>query len=186
MQKPQATPAKPTRANVMLAGSRRAPGTDAAPTDPAVTNRVPADPSLTNMEPDYGKARHGVAASRPPTLKDWQAVMYRFRDVLRQIRNSGPVRSDPKAQRIIARMATVHMVGIQVNMKEVNAQMDLLALRVGELLAARHDDPAMTNRLQAQSSARVSVRANLRFNTGNQNVPADDADARPRRMLLRL
>jgi hypothetical protein len=118
--------------------------------------------------------RTAVLPSRRPALSDWQPVMRQFGDALRGICQSELVQSDEKAQRVIVRM-------IGVDMKEMNAQLDLLAMRIGELLAARHNDPSIIDRLQARWGARINLRAESR----NQNLSVD-AGVRPRRMLLRL
>lgn len=116
--------------------------------------------------------------SSSPTLHDWKVVMRQFSANLRRICDSELVRSDEKAQRIIARM-----VGPKVSMKEIDAQMDLLTLRVGELLAQKTGDDTQLSHLLARGSQRRSL---ARFSEGGHQALADETAGRPGRTFLRL
>jgi hypothetical protein len=136
---------------------------------------------------------HAVRASRMRTMdtasadfpadgpssaeaRQWRNVLTQFRDQLQQICESDLVCSDQEAQRII-----IGMVRCQ-NMTEVDAQMDRLVIRIGELLAIRSGDPSELTRLVTQ--ARERGRAALTRH-GKQHKFNDDAD-RPIRTVVKL
>jgi hypothetical protein len=95
-------------------------------------------------------ASAGFPADGPLSAEgqDWRNVVTQFRDQLQQICESELVCSDKQAQRIIIGM--VHCR----NMTEVDAQMDRLVIRAGELLAAKTGDPSELSRLATHSRER--------------------------------
>lgn len=96
------------------------------------------------------KPRLDVTRPAVPSQRDWEAVMRQLRNVLQQICENELVSSDERCQQIIGDM-------IGADMPHIDAQMRLLALRVGELLAAKTGDETMMARLAAQPPARQSV-----------------------------
>lgn len=110
--------------------------------------------------------------------QDWQGVITQFCNLLRQICESELVCADLEAQRIIIGM--VHCA----NMTEVDAIMDRLAIRIGELLAARTGDPSELARLVTQ--ARERGRAALARNSRHHGLTIAHEAGPAARMRVRL
>jgi hypothetical protein len=108
--------------------------------------------------------------------QQWRNVLKQFRDQLQQICDSDLVCSDKEAQRIIIGM--VHCR----NMTDVDAQMDRLVIRIGELLVAKTGDASELTRLVTQ--ARERGRAALARH-GKQHKFSDDA-GRSLRTVVKL
>jgi hypothetical protein len=142
-----------------------------------------------------GFVDHAVRASRMRTMdnaradfpadglldavsEDWRNVIMQFRDQLQQICESELVCSDKEAQRIIIGM--VHCR----DMTEVDAQMDRLVIRIGELLAAKTGDPSELTRLVTQ--ARERGRAALTRNSKQHKFSTDDNGGSCARTVVKL
>ena len=97
-----------------------------------------------------------------------------FRDGLRKIWESELVRSDEKAQRIILRM-------VGASMSEIGSQIDLLTLRIGELLATKSGNPTMINRVLTHVSARGKA---LNTSSGRQHALSENAIGERTRLRL--
>jgi hypothetical protein len=110
--------------------------------------------------------------------RKWHDILTQFRDRLQEIAESKIVRADTEAQRIIIGM--VHCR----NMVEVDAQMDRLAMRVGELLAAKTGDATELTRLI--SPTRANGRAALARHSKQHNFEPDDENGRPIRWVTKL
>lgn len=110
--------------------------------------------------------------------QDWQGVITQFRNLLRQICESELICADLEAQRII--IGTVDCA----NMTEVDAIMDRLAIRIGELLAARTGDPSELARLVTQ--ARERGRAALARNSRHHGLTIAHEAGPAARMRVRL
>jgi hypothetical protein len=95
-------------------------------------------------------ASAGFPADGPSSAESqqWRSVLTQFRDQLQQICESDLVSSDEEARRII-----IGMVHCQ-DMTEVDAQMDRLVIRIGELVAERTGDPSELTRLVTQARER--------------------------------
>ena len=110
--------------------------------------------------------------------RDWHGVLRRLRDALHEILRTEFVRSDREAQRILFEMISCR------DLAQVDAQMDLLAARVGRLLAEKTGDASAERRLQLLSGARG--RASLRT-VPNQHVAlSEETASRAARTFLRL
>jgi len=105
----------------------------------------------------------------------WRTVLTHFRNYLQQICASELVGSDQEAQRIILGMLHCR------TMTEVDAQMDRLIIRCGELLAARTGDRTDLARLFGR--ARERGRAAFASSGKRHNFVA--ADEAPRRKFIR-
>ena len=92
----------------------------------------------------------GFPDDGPPSAESqqWRNVLTQFRDQLQQICESDLVCSDKEAQHII-----IGMIHCQ-SMMEVDAQMDRLVIRIGELVAERTGDPSELTRLVTQARER--------------------------------
>jgi hypothetical protein len=122
----------------------------------------------------------GFPPNQPLTAegRDWRNVLAQFRDQLQQICESRLVCSDKEAQRII-----IGMVHCQ-NMTEVDAQMDRLMIRIGELLVAKTGDASELTRLVSQSRERG--RAALARHSKQHKFGADDEAGRLIRTVVKL
>jgi hypothetical protein len=142
-----------------------------------------------------GFDEHAVKASRIRTMdaasagfpaegplsaesRDWRDVLTQFRDQLQQICESELVSADKEAQHLIIGM--VHCG----NMMDVDAQMDRLVIRIGELLAAKTGDASELTRLVTQ--ARERGRAALTRHSKQHKFSADDQTGRSARMVVKL
>jgi hypothetical protein len=105
----------------------------------------------------------------------WRTVLTHFRNYLQKICESELVDADQEAQRIIVGM--LHCC----TMTEVDAQMDRLIVRCGELLAARTGDSTDLARLFGR--ARERGRAAFASSGKRHNFAA--ADEVPRRTFIR-
>jgi hypothetical protein len=105
----------------------------------------------------------------------WRTVLTHFRNYLQKICESELVGTDQEAQRIIVGM--VHCR----TMTDVDAQMDRLIVRCGELLAARTGDSTELARLL--SRAREGGRAAFASSGKRHNFAAEDEA--PRRKFIR-
>jgi hypothetical protein len=125
-------------------------------------------------------ARAESAASGPRSSDEqaWLEVVRQFRDQLQQICKSELVCSDQEAQRIIVGMVQCR------NMTEVDACMDRLMIRIGELLAAKTGDPSELTRLVTQ--ARERGRAALARHSKRHTFSADDEAGRSTRTVVKL
>jgi predicted protein tyrosine phosphatase len=127
---------------------------------------------------DAAGAEFPAEAPLSAESRDWRDVIRQFRDQLQQICESELVCSDKEAQRII-----IGMVHCQ-NMMEVDAMMDRLVIRIGELVAARTGDPSEMTRLVTQ--ARERGRAALARHSKQHKFSADDETARFTRTVVKL
>jgi hypothetical protein len=125
-------------------------------------------------------ASAGLPAEGPLSAEsqDWRDVLRQFRDQLQQICESELVCSDKEAQRIIVGM--VHCG----NMMDVDARMDRLMIRIGELLAAKTGDASELTRLVTQ--ARERGRAALTRHSKQHKFGADDQAGPSARMVVKL
>lgn len=135
------------------------------------------------MPPEDGMKRNGRPPASPPgdaaTVRvrahDWEPVLREFSNLLREILRTDLVQADRKAQDII-----YGMVGCK-DMAEIDAQMDVLVLRVNELLAARSGDANAVPEIKTGLRGRASLRT-----ISSQHTIADEPDSRPGRTFLRL
>jgi hypothetical protein len=123
----------------------------------------------------------GIARARLPAdgpfsaqRQNWHNVLTQFRDQLQQICASELVCADKEAQRIIVGM--VHCR----TMMDVDAQMDRLLIRCGELLVAKTGDKTEFARLVGR--ARERGRTAFANNGKRHNFRADDEA--PRRKFI--
>ena len=123
-----------------------------------------------------GIASAGLPADMPFSAQrqNWYNVLTQFRDQLQQICESELVGADKEAQRIIVGM--VHCR----TMTDVDAQMDRLLIRCGELLAAKTGDETEFARLVNRTRERG--RAAFANNGKRHNFRADDEA--PRRKFI--
>ena len=135
-------------------------------------------PPEDGMTKDGGSraSRQSDAATLRPRTHDWEPVLREFSVLLREILKIELVRSDERAQRIIFDMIYCK------DMAEIDAQMDVLVVRVNELMAAKagdaHAAPVITTGLRG--------RASLRTISSPHTAVADEPDTRPGRTFLRL
>jgi hypothetical protein len=108
----------------------------------------------------------------------WRDILTQFCYTLQQICESEIVCSDKQAQRIILDM--VHCK----NMAEVNAQVDRLMMRVGELLVAKTGDKTELTRLV--SRARERGRAALTRSSKHHAFSNEGEAAGPSRVLIKF
>jgi len=141
-----------------------------------------ARPTLTPVSTDAQQS--ATAQPSTPTPKSWalsaesqrwHTVLTHLRNYLQHICESELVASDEEAQRII-----INMVHCR-SMIEVNAQMDRLVVRIGEILAARTGDKTELDRLVNLMRARG--RAAFASNAKRHNFVA--GDEAPRRTFIR-
>ena len=107
--------------------------------------------------------------------QQWYSVLTHLRNYIQQICKSELVASDEEAQRIIISM--VHCR----DMTEVDAQMDRLLVRIGEVLAARTGDKTEFDRLVNLTRARG--RTVFASHAKRHNFAA--GDEAPRRKFIR-
>jgi hypothetical protein len=105
----------------------------------------------------------------------WRTVLTHFRNYLQKICESELVGADQEAQRIIVDVVRCR------TMTDVDAQMDRLIVRCGELLAARTGDSTELARLL--SRAREGGRAAFASSGKRHNFAAEDEA--PRRTFIR-
>jgi hypothetical protein len=117
----------------------------------------------------------GPLSAETSNLRD---ILNQFRIHLQQIYQSEIVRSDKQAQQIILNMLYCR------NMAEVNAQVDLLTIRVGQLLAAKTGNKAELNRLITQ--ARERGRAALTRNSKYHNFRDESETEQSARVLIKF
>ncbi|PDT90838.1 hypothetical protein CO669_07635 [Bradyrhizobium sp. Y36] len=107
---------------------------------------------------------NGQPSSRE--TREWTRVLGELRALLDQICTAPLIASDGEARRIILAMP------LCADMTEVDALMDRLLIRVGELLSAT-GDPSQLTRLVRKS--REHGRAALRRNSQQHGIGAQDA-----------
>jgi hypothetical protein len=123
-----------------------------------------------------GIASAGSLADGPLSAegRNWRNVLKQFRDHLQQICQSEPVTADKQAQRIIVGMARCR------TMTEVDAQMDRLIIRCGELLAAKTGDKTEFTRLLN----RTRERGRAAFANSGKRHNFRAGDEAPRRKFI--
>jgi len=110
--------------------------------------------------------------------RDWHGVLRRLAGALHEILRTDLVRSDREAQRIVFEM--IHCR----DLAQVDAQMDLLAMRVGRLLAEKTGDASAETRMRLLSGARGQ--ASLRTTPNQHAALAEQTATRAARTFLRL
>lgn len=125
-----------------------------------------------------GTAKRGLARREAPSEQDWLTVVRQFRDLIQQICETPLVRGDATAQRIIYDM--LHAP----NPEFVDTQMDRLAERVAELLAAKSGSAAQTNLASVKSAGQGRASLMTAFNP--HAGLAEESARRPARTFLKL
>jgi hypothetical protein len=110
--------------------------------------------------------------------RDWHGVLRQLAGALQEILRTDLVRSDREAQRIIFEMIYCR------DLAQVDAQMDLLALRVGRLLAEKTGDASAATRMQLLTGARGQ--ASLRMTPTRHAALSEQTATRAARTFLRL
>jgi DNA polymerase III delta prime subunit len=116
------------------------------------------------------KAGLGLPSTAPLSaeVEKRRDVLTRFRNYLQQICESEIVSSDQKAKQIILDMVRCR------NMIEINAQVDRLMIRIGELLVAKTGDKTELPRLvsRARERGRAALTRNSKYHAFNEGEAA--------------